>query len=71
MAHDVLKGQWTELRGKIKEWWGDLTDDDVQRIDGNREKLVGALQQRYGYGKERALDEVSRRIDDFTKRVSH
>ncbi len=68
MAHDVFKGQWKELRGKIKEWWGDLTDDDVQRIDGNQDKLVGTLQQRYGYAKDRALNEVSRRIDEFTKK---
>ncbi|HEX9295518.1 MAG TPA: CsbD family protein [Polyangiaceae bacterium] len=71
MAQDVFKGQWKELRGKIKEWWGDLTDDDVQRIDGNQDKLVGTLQQRYGYAKDRALSEVSRRIDEFSKHSSH
>ena len=67
MSQDILKGQWKQISGKIKEWWGDLTDDDVQRIDGNQEKLVGALQQKYGYAKERALSEISRRIDEFSK----
>lgn len=67
MSQDILKGQWKQLSGKIKEWWGDLTDDDVQRIDGSQEKLVGALQQKYGYAKDRALSEISRRIDEFTK----
>ena len=69
MSQEILKGQWKELRGRVKEWWGDLTDDDVNRIDGSQEKLVGALQQRYGYAKERAVSEVSRRIDEFTNKV--
>jgi len=66
MSNDILKGQWRELSGHIKEWWGKLTDDDVKRIDGNHDKLIGTLQQKYGYAKERALDEVSRHIDQFT-----
>ncbi len=65
MSNDILKGQWKELRGRMKDWWGKLTDDDVTRIEGNQDKLVGLLQQRYGYAKERALSEISRRIDEF------
>jgi uncharacterized protein YjbJ (UPF0337 family) len=68
MGQDVFKGQWKQLRGKVKEWWGDLTEDDVQRIDGSQDRLVGALQQRYGYAKDRALTEIQRRIDEFTKK---
>jgi uncharacterized protein YjbJ (UPF0337 family) len=69
MSQDILKGQWSQLRGRIKEWWGDLTDDDVKRIDGSKDRLIGTLQERYGYAKERALNEVSRRLDEFNKRV--
>jgi uncharacterized protein YjbJ (UPF0337 family) len=68
MSQEILKGQWKELRGRVKEWWGNLTDDDVNRIDGNHEKLVGALQQRYGYAKDKALSEISRRIDEFSSK---
>jgi uncharacterized protein YjbJ (UPF0337 family) len=68
MSQDILKGQWKEIKGRLKEWWGDLTDDDVNRVDGNQEKLVGMLQQKYGYAKDRALQEVSRRLDQFGKR---
>lgn len=68
MSQDVLKGQWKEIKGRIKEWWGELTEDDVNRVDGNREKLVGILQQKYGYAKDRALGEISRRLDQFGKR---
>jgi len=64
----VLKRQWQEMKGKLKEWWADLPDDDVNRIDGSHEKLIGALQQRYGYAKDRALREIERRIDEFSNR---
>jgi uncharacterized protein YjbJ (UPF0337 family) len=67
MGQDILKGQWKQLSGKLKEWWGDLTEDDVRRIDGSRDRLVGALQEKYGYAKDRALSEVSRKIDEYTK----
>ena len=69
MSQEILKGQWKELRGRVKEWWGKLTDDDVNRIDGNQDKLIGALQQRYGYAKERALGEISKRIDEFSSKT--
>ena len=69
MSQDVLKGQWKQVKGKIREWWGDLTDDDVNRIDGSHERLLGALQQRYGYAKDRALREIERRIDEFSNRT--
>jgi uncharacterized protein YjbJ (UPF0337 family) len=68
MSQDILKGQWKQISGRLKEWWGDLTDDDVKRIDGSSERLIGMLQERYGYAKDRALNEVSRRLDEFTKR---
>ena len=68
MSQKIIKGQWKELRGRMKEWWGKLTDDDVSRIDGNQEKLIGALQQRYGYAKDRAMTEIGRRIDEFTSK---
>jgi uncharacterized protein YjbJ (UPF0337 family) len=68
MSQDVFKGQWKEIKGRLKEWWGDLTDDDVNRVEGNQDKLVGILQQKYGYAKERAMQEVSSRLDQLGKR---
>ena len=67
MSQDVFKGQWKEIKGRLKEWWGDLTDDDVNRVEGNQDKLVGILQQKYGYAKDRAIQEVSRRLDQLGK----
>jgi uncharacterized protein YjbJ (UPF0337 family) len=70
MNTDVLKGKWTQLRGKVKAWWGELTDDDLDRIGGEWEQLIGRLQERYGYTRERAEAEVNRllREDDRTPR---
>ncbi len=63
MNWDTVKGQWTQLRGKVKEQWGDLTDDDLDRIEGRRDQLLGALQQRYGV----ARDEAERQLSSFER----
>ncbi len=55
---DVIEGKWKELRGKVKERWGKITDSDLDRIEGKREQLVGLLQQKYGYAKEKAENEI-------------
>lgn len=55
----ILEGKWMQLRGQVKERWGELTDDDLDRIGGQVEQLVGRLQERYGYAKEKAEAEVS------------
>jgi uncharacterized protein YjbJ (UPF0337 family) len=58
MNEDVLKGQWTQLKGKLREQWGKLTDDDIDQIRGQSEQLIGRLQQRYGWAQEDARREV-------------
>lgn len=57
---DQFQGKWTELKGKAKQQWGKLTDDDFTQIDGKREELLGRLQSRYGYAKEKAEEELAR-----------
>ena len=58
MNEDILKGQWTQLKGKVREQWGKLTNDDLDTIEGQSEQLVGRLQERYGWAKEDATREV-------------
>ena len=58
MNWDVVKGNWKQFKGKVKEKWGQLTDDDLTAINGNREQLEGKLQERYGYAKDQARKEV-------------
>ena len=60
MNSDWLKGQWHQVKGEVKNQWGKLTDDDLLRIEGNSEKLIGSIQQRYGYERARAEEEVRR-----------
>jgi uncharacterized protein YjbJ (UPF0337 family) len=60
MNADVIKGQWKQLKGSVKQQWGKLTDDDLTRIEGSRDKLVGVIQERYGKAKDEAEREVKR-----------
>jgi uncharacterized protein YjbJ (UPF0337 family) len=60
---DVLKGKWQQLKGEARIQWGRLTDDDLDQIQGNAEKLAGKLQERYGYAQEQAKNEV----DEFLR----
>src|SRR5437763_17034009 len=59
MNWDTVKGQWKQLSGKVKEKWGQLTDDDLTMINGQQDQLVGKLQERYGYTKEKAQKELN------------
>jgi uncharacterized protein YjbJ (UPF0337 family) len=58
MNWDRVQGNWKQFSGKVKEKWGDLTDDDLTQINGNREQLEGRIQARYGYAKDRVKQEV-------------
>jgi uncharacterized protein YjbJ (UPF0337 family) len=62
---DILSGKWKQLKGEIKKQWGQLTDDDLQIVEGQHEKLVGLVQERYGYARERAEQEVERFLDQY------
>ena len=64
MASDILKGKWKQLKGSIQERWGELTDDDVDEVRGEAESLVGKLQEKYGYAKEKAEAEVAEFLEE-------
>ncbi|WP_193126638.1 CsbD family protein [Klebsiella aerogenes] len=59
MNKDEISGNWKQLKGKAKEQWGKLTDDDMTVIEGKRDQLVGKIQERYGYAKDQAEKVVS------------
>jgi uncharacterized protein YjbJ (UPF0337 family) len=65
MNQDILTGKWKQMRGEVKTWWGKLTDDDVDRIGGQKDKLVGLLQERYGYTREEAEQQIERRLQEY------
>lgn len=57
MNWDQIEGKWKQMKGSVKEKWGKLTDDDLDSIAGKRDKLVGKLQERYGYARDQAEKE--------------
>lgn len=58
MNSDTLKGQWHQVKGEVKTQWGKLTDSDLDQIAGQSEKLIGLIQERYGYARGRAEEEL-------------
>jgi uncharacterized protein YjbJ (UPF0337 family)/ElaB/YqjD/DUF883 family membrane-anchored ribosome-binding protein len=66
MNSDVLQGNWKQLRGELKKQWGQLTDDDLDRVAGSADQLAGILQEKYGLSRS----EAGRDIDQFLSRYS-
>ena len=66
MNKNQVWGTWHQIRGKVKEQWGKLTDDDLKQLEGHAEQLVGKLQQLYGLGREQA----ERQVKEFRKRIN-
>ena len=62
MNKDIFEGKWKEMKGQTKEWWGKLTDDDLEQTGGKAEQLIGLLQQKYGYSREKAEQEFDQRL---------
>jgi len=66
MNKDTFEGNWKQFKGKVKEEWGKLTDDDLDIVEGQRDQLAGRLQERYGLTK----DAAEKQIREFEKRYS-
>jgi uncharacterized protein YjbJ (UPF0337 family) len=67
---DILAGKWKQISGELKAWWGKLTDDDISWIGGQKDKLMGLLQERYGYTREQAQREIDRRLGEYGDQVA-
>ena len=65
MNWDQIAGKWKQMRGSVKQHWGNLTDDDLTKINGNRDQFIGVVQERYGIAKE----EAQRRLDEWARNV--
>ncbi|PAU96853.1 CsbD family protein [Paracoccus salipaludis] len=64
MNWDIIQGKWDQLKGSVKQEWGELTDDEVTQINGDRDRLSGKLQERYGWAKADAEE----KMNDFLRR---
>lgn len=69
MNQDTFAGQWKQMRGELKSWWGKLTDNDFDLIRGQKDKLIGVIQEKYGYAREKAQQEVERRFREYSSQM--
>ena len=65
MNQDIFAGQWKQMRGTLKSWWGKLADDDFERIGGQKDKLIGWVQEKYGQTREQVQQEVEWRMKEY------
>ncbi|MGY6410098.1 MAG: CsbD family protein [Alkalilacustris sp.] len=65
MSWDVVKGKWKQAMGSAKSKWGELTDDELRQIDGDRQQMVGKLQEKYGLAK----NEAEKQVDEWAEKV--
>jgi len=66
MNQDMLSGNWRQLRGKLRSWWGKLSDDDFEWISGQKDRLVGLIQEKYGCTRDQAEEDVERRLGEYS-----
>jgi uncharacterized protein YjbJ (UPF0337 family) len=71
MNKDIFEGNWKQIQGEVKAWWGKLTDDDVKRAAGKFDVFVGLLQEKYGYTHERAVEELDKRVTEFEAKLKN
>jgi uncharacterized protein YjbJ (UPF0337 family) len=69
MNKDVFEGKWKQIRGEAKAWWGKLTDDDLDRAAGKFDVFTGLLQEKYGYTREAAADEIDKRMKEYEAKL--
>ena len=65
MNQDIFEGKWKQIKGEAKVWWAKLTDDDLDRAAGKFDVLVGMLQEKYGYTREHAAEEIDKHVTKF------
>lgn len=69
MNKDIFEGNWKQIRGEAKAWWGKLTDDDLDRAAGKLDVLAGLLQEKYGYTRQKAADEIEKRVTEYETKL--
>ncbi len=69
MNGNIFEGNWKEMSGPLKEWWGKFSDEDLKQAGGKTDKIVALLQKRYGYTQEQAEQEFNQRVKDLKRGV--
>lgn len=69
MNNDIFEGNWKQIRGRVKEWWGRLNDDEIDQVEGRYDRMSGLLQEKYGYTRQAAEDEIRAFLDQVESEV--
>ena len=69
MNKDVFEGKWKQVRGPAKLWWGRLTDADLDKVGGQFDVFAGLLQEKYGYSRERAEEEIEKQMNEYETKL--
>jgi uncharacterized protein YjbJ (UPF0337 family) len=69
MTTDTFEGRWRQMRGELRSWWGRISDSDFEKIAGRKDRLIGMLQEKYGYTREAAQQEMERRFREYDERA--
>lgn len=69
MTTDTFEGQWRQMRGELRSWWGRISDNDFEKVAGKKDRLIGMLQEKYGYTREAAQQEMERRFKEYDERM--
>jgi len=69
MTTDTFEGRWRQMRGELRSWWGRISESDFEKIAGKKDRLIGMLQEKYGYTREAAQQEMERRFREFDERT--
>jgi uncharacterized protein YjbJ (UPF0337 family) len=67
---DVFEGKWKQVQGEARVWWGKLTDDDLDKVAGKFDVFVGLLQEKYGYSRARAEEEIEMHVTEFESNMN-
>ena len=69
MNQDIFEGKWKQIKGEAKSWWGKLTDDDLDRAAGKIDVLAGIIQEKYGYSREKAVEEIDKHVTEYESKL--
>jgi uncharacterized protein YjbJ (UPF0337 family) len=69
MNKDIFEGKWKQVRGELRGWWGKLTDDDLDKVAGQFDVFVGLLQEKYGYSREQAEEELDKKMNEYETKL--
>jgi uncharacterized protein YjbJ (UPF0337 family) len=71
MNKDIFEGKWKQVRGEIRGWWGKVTDDDLDKVAGQFDVFVGLLQEKYGYSRKQAEEEINQKMNEYETRLKN